>query len=342
MILNEYKNPSHVILHMLIGLVTCVCFIFIFINFFLEKYFLASFELFGCLINLFLLITFKKIIQSSFVNQFILGYSFYILSSMMVIFFSDNVTSLVYVWIFLIPCIGYVVNGIRTGFWITGTFSAITFCIYLFNSHSEYGSFQTSQLLNVLFAILVAWILTHIYETIRGDMTEKLVELATLDPLTKLKNRGHFYKVYRTFTGRKVGLILLDLDCLKRINKQYGYLAGDVLLLDTAKILKRLTENKVENAHLFRIGDDEFAILMPTTDCQDCLTLSKKLFATISQNPTRFKNYVLSPNVSMALACIEADGNNLDELMMATYKLLKQAKQSDNDKIAVAIDCAVY
>ncbi len=335
---DEYKRPSHVILHTLMYLATGVCFIFIFINFFLGKYFLAGFEVFGCLINLVLLTKFKKIIQSPFINQFILGYSLYLLSAMMVIFFSDNVTSLVYVWIFLIPCIGYVVNGIRTGFWITAIFSLISFCIYLFNSHNAYGSFQMPQLLNVLFAILVAWILAHIYETIREDMTEKLVELATLDPLTKLKNRGHFYEMYRRFRGEKVGLILLDLDCLKRVNKQYGYLAGDVLLLDIAKIL---TANKMNNTNLFRIGDDEFAILMPTTDCQDCLALSKKLFAKIAQTPTRFKNYVLTPDISMALSCIDADGNNLDELMTATYDLLKQAKQSDSDKIAVAVDCAI-
>ncbi len=338
MVLDEYKRPNYVILHALMYLVTGVCFIFIFINFFLEKYFLASFEFFGCLINLFLLITFKKIIQSSFINQFILGYSFYILSSMMMVFLNDNVTSLVYVWMFLIPCVGYIVNGIRAGFWMTGSFSAITFFIYLFKSQAEYGTINITQLLNVLFALLVSWILAHIYEKMKENMTGKLVELTTIDPLTKLKNRGYLYRVYQKFRGKKVGLILLDLDCLKLVNKQYGYLAGDILLMDVSRIL---IENKVDNAHLFRIGDDEFAILMPTTDCSNCLSLTKQIFAEIKQNKTMFKNHVIQPKLGMAISCIQADGNNLDELLTDTYELLKQAKRSQDDRIAVSVDCAV-
>lgn len=64
--------------------------------------------------------------------------------------------------------------------------------------------------------------------------------------------------------NRSGALLLCDVDCLKRINDQYGHVAGDECLKEVAQILAYMVR---QNDILGRYGGDEFLIFMP--DCRD-------------------------------------------------------------------------
>ncbi len=333
--IDEHKQPNYIGLHTLIFLTTCVCFIFVFINFFEHREILSALELFICIINIILLISFKKIIQSRFADKFVISYSCSLLLAITLLFSFTKINTLSYIWIFLIPCIGYVVNGIRLGFRLTTIFNSLTFTLYLLNNYWEYEQFSLTQFSNIMFSAVVAWIIIHRNEAIKNKMNKKLAKLAISDPLTKLKNREELYKTYHQYSDTMMSIAIINIDCIKDINNKYGYLAGDVVLINVANLVM---ENKKLDADAFRIGDDEYAILRPNSDAEACLTAVRDLYAKIVQQRIVLKDTVIDDaKISIALTSIKSDGNNLDDLLKKANALLQQARNSKTDKFAVSL-----
>ncbi len=330
----ELEQPNHIILHTLMVLVSCLCAVFVVINLIEEEYFLSALETLVCLFNLISLFKFKKIMQSTFANKFVIGYSCFILITLVVVFLQGSKENLTYIWLFLIPCISYVVNGIRLGFWLTAIFSLLTLMIYLSSGYASDELFNLTQFFNILCSLIVIWIIIHKNETIKNNMNDKLVKLATIDPLTELKNREQLYKIYRQYKDTMMSLAIIDIDCIRHINDNHGYLAGDVVLINIAKVIM---ENKQSDAHAFRIGDDEFAILIANVDAEVCLPSIRELFAKMVHHKIVFKNILIDTKISIALSSIKSDGNNLDALLQKANELLQQAKYSQTDKIAVSL-----
>lgn len=101
-------------------------------------------------------------------------------------------------------------------------------------------------------------------------------EKARTDLLTQLPNRHAFdeHMLSETFFGvdtkNTFALILLDLDGLKLLNHNLGHQEGDSLLVYAAKELKISCE-LLDSVNLFRIGGDNFVILLPQDQISDML-----------------------------------------------------------------------
>lgn len=96
--------------------------------------------------------------------------------------------------------------------------------------------------------------------------TSHQLQIAKHDPLTLLPNRGLFYEKLATFfevsqkEGKKLALILLDLDNFKPVNDTYGHDAGDALL---GQVALRITAVVGDFGITARLGGDEFVVLLP-------------------------------------------------------------------------------
>ncbi len=97
----------------------------------------------------------------------------------------------------------------------------------------------------------------------RKRIEETLKYSSTHEPLTGLFNRGYYEEeIKRLSAGRQfpVGVIMMDIDGLKKINDKFGHAAGDELLKSFASVLqKEFRSNDV----VARIGGDEFSVLLP-------------------------------------------------------------------------------
>jgi len=98
-------------------------------------------------------------------------------------------------------------------------------------------------------------------------MVAQLQQMATTDSLTGLTNRallndriGQALKTAQRYSDREVVLMLLDLNHFKEINDTLGHDAGDAVLCEVARRLRRVVR-KMDT--LARLGGDEFAILLP-------------------------------------------------------------------------------
>ncbi len=105
----------------------------------------------------------------------------------------------------------------------------------------------------------------------------KLVFAGTHDELTGLYNRAYYEnEVKRLSAGRDepVGVIMIDIDGLKYVNDNFGHGKGDLLIKESAEIIKNAFR---ENDVVARIGGDEFAILLPKTDSDEVVEVIQRI-----------------------------------------------------------------
>jgi diguanylate cyclase (GGDEF)-like protein len=114
------------------------------------------------------------------------------------------------------------------------------------------------------------------------ELYESAREAALRDSLTGLGNHRAFQEaVARMVEGaRRYGtafsLVLIDIDEFKRINDTRGHAVGDQLLAEVGALI---SETVRHSDAAFRVGGDEFALLLPHTDLGGAITLSRRLLA---------------------------------------------------------------
>ena len=114
---------------------------------------------------------------------------------------------------------------------------------------------------------------------------KRLSEVAITDPLTGLRNHRAFHEdLSRSLqragrTGVPVALALLDLDELKKINDNLGHGAGDDLLTKLARVMRETVRG---SDCAYRIGGDEFAVILDGTRAWNALEFTHRLQATMT------------------------------------------------------------
>jgi len=114
------------------------------------------------------------------------------------------------------------------------------------------------------------------------DLYERARLDSLIDPLTGLGNHRAFQEEFARQVedarrqGVPLALILIDLDDLKRINDEQGHAGGDALLAATGHLLGR---DARRGDRAFRVGGDEFAVLMPRTNLDNATLTAKRLLA---------------------------------------------------------------
>jgi diguanylate cyclase (GGDEF)-like protein len=137
-------------------------------------------------------------------------------------------------------------------------------------------------------------------------------QLTITDDTTGLHNVRHLYHVLDRELRRSkksrmpLSLAFLDLDRFKLVNDAHGHLVGSELLALTGQKLQELSRKQ---DLCFRYGGDEFVILMPETDAETALELTKIMHRTLIETQFRMKNGLkLNVSASVGLASSPSDG----------------------------------
>jgi diguanylate cyclase (GGDEF)-like protein len=170
------------------------------------------------------------------------------------------------------------------------------------------------------------------------DELKKLQVNAATDPLTGLHNRRFFDEACEKELnrakryGHTLSFVLLDLHKLKEVNDQRGHLEGDTILQLAATTLRK-TLRASDTA--FRIGGDEFALLLPQTDLEQATTLCRRVR---SQYETELRPLRLGVGVTLdfGVAVYPQDGDQQRPLLgLADERLyeLKHAGRSSSSRV---------
>ncbi len=162
-----------------------------------------------------------------------------------------------------------------------------------------------------------------VFKYIRSN--NKIITMSIYDSLTGLLNR-HFLNSYQAnaFAAAKrkeykVGILLLDLDYFKKINDTYGHSVGDMVLVETARILKSSTRT---DDMVFRLGGDEFLLILPEVENMERLMSAKKQLFNRFEQEFHVSGYPIKISPSIGCAIFPEDGNDLDTLLHEADKLM--------------------
>lgn len=154
--------------------------------------------------------------------------------------------------------------------------------------HSPIESIETAILSNVsIFCRDVSIFLDN------RVLRNRLSYWAKTDGLTKLGNRAAYENAiafYETSLDNEIGLFLIDVNGLKEMNDKQGHEAGDALLKTVADRLKKVFSKY--NAQIYRIGGDEFIVILQQEDLDKSDEIIEALIASQDKpvkNPTRGK-----------------------------------------------------
>jgi diguanylate cyclase (GGDEF)-like protein len=103
-----------------------------------------------------------------------------------------------------------------------------------------------------------------------------LRDLATSDPLTGLRHQGPFGERLATSRPGHTAMLAIDIDGFKAINDTYGHQAGDAALVDLARALSGALRTGDE---LFRVGGDEFAVVVDVQRLEEATGVAERLVA---------------------------------------------------------------
>ncbi len=155
------------------------------------------------------------------------------------------------------------------------------------------------------------------------------------DALTGLLNRkslsAHFAEVAKQaeLTGRDVCLVVMDLDHFKLVNDEHGHAAGDAVLRDTAEVMR----NNVRSFELvYRVGGEEFLVLMPGVDRQGGRIVADRLREALAQA----RPGGLSVTASFGVAMASGNAVEFEPLFEAADKALYRAKDEGRNRVVLA------
>ena len=166
---------------------------------------------------------------------------------------------------------------------------------------------------------------------IEYDELKTLQVNAVTDPLTGLYNRRLFSESFEKELNRArryglpMGLVILDLHRFKEVNDRHGHPKGDDVLRAAATTLKKALRT---SDSAFRIGGDEFALLLPQTDPQQALALSHRV-ETVFVEVLQTLSLGFSVNMDHGVATFPEDGDQPDQLIHVADERLYRVKHAE-------------
>ncbi|PVZ61773.1 hypothetical protein C9422_04900 [Pseudomonas sp. B1(2018)] len=177
----------------------------------------------------------------------------------------------------------------------------------------------------------------HMEQEAQGyrEHLEEQRQKALVDPLTGLPNRAawserldHEVKQWQQH-GNTLLLAMLDLDHFKRINDNYGHLAGDKVLKIIASVLRKRLRG---TDFIARFGGEEFVLLMPSTVPAAGLKLLESLRASIEACPFHFKGEPVTITVSVGMSAFRP-GEHSDQVLKRADQALYRAKNAGRNRV---------
>lgn len=190
-------------------------------------------------------------------------------------------------------------------------------------------------IINLFVAVVVTLVVILVANLTVGGYQQKLEEMASQDKLTGVLNRQMFDGILKQMMkfaerkGQKLSLVIFDLDHFKKVNDNYGHLAGDEVLrsvVDTVRDILR------ESDIICRWGGEEFFLLFPECDLEQAQSLAEKMRKEIEEHFFVFAGKTIRITASFGVAEY-ANGESDSELINRADQALLSAKNSGRNRV---------
>ena len=169
---------------------------------------------------------------------------------------------------------------------------------------------------------------------------KKLKEVATYDPLTKLKNRltlENDVEVLITLSKKNhvpFALAIIDIDFFKEVNDGFGHLAGDYVLKELAVLMLGITR---AYDHLYRVGGEEFVLVLNRVKLDEMIAILEKLRSKVEAHKFDYEGENINITISVG-ACHISQLNlaRVQDILRVSDQALYSAKNSGRNSVRLA------
>ncbi|MBJ6136196.1 GGDEF domain-containing protein [Marinobacter litoralis] len=178
---------------------------------------------------------------------------------------------------------------------------------------------------------------SYVFAMRNKEQRDRLEQLATIDPLTGVKNRRSMDQeldlaaANAERTGLPYALVILDIDHFKAINDEYGHGVGDTVLCDLVGLI---AENTRRTDQLFRYGGEEFVVLFPGVDGKNL----KTVVANLQQGLRKSLKGPGGPVTSSFGVAMLRHGESVASWLARADHALYRAKESGRDRVVYGDD----
>jgi diguanylate cyclase (GGDEF)-like protein len=201
-----------------------------------------------------------------------------------------------------------------------------------------YGLFSWSAQISRLIMMLTASALSIALVS----RSQRLLQLATSDPLTGLFNRGYVddrlaMELSRARRyGKALAVAVVDADHFKTLNDTHGHAAGDVVLKKLAGLLRASFRQSDTTG---RYGGEEFVVILPETDMETARRKVESLREAIANSPMELadRRETLYVTISAGLASFPEDGEDAAELFATADERMFEAKREGRNRVVAGL-----
>lgn len=195
-----------------------------------------------------------------------------------------------------------------------------------------------SYALYAVMLVLLAWqammlvmpALSYIH-TLRG----RLHNLAAADGLTGLYNRSMLFKVAGMLISsarrhkQELAVLSVDIDGCQKINEKYGRAGGDMAI----KVIAETMAEQLRTSDVIgRVGGNEFALFLPSTDEYRGSLVAEKLRTAVEAIPFSIGDSNIVLTISIGIADIQPHHKSPDDMLRAAEYALRSAKQAGRNR----------
>jgi len=184
--------------------------------------------------------------------------------------------------------------------------------------------------------LLVTTLITNIFLEMIDKLQKHLVEQSGIDPLTGALNRREMDLVLRDALDRKrrrntrASMLVIDIDEFKSVNDTYGHAAGDRVLRETALLIQSRCRHMDK---LFRIGGEEFMLVLPDTFGDGAARLAEELRLLVSEG-----NFIEDREITISIGVSELNaGESIDEWIKRGDDALYSAKCNGRNQVVESL-----
>lgn len=262
-------------------------------------------------------------------------------------FLQRNKSTINFLLIFLLP----ILVGLTTA-WFSPIKNAliimgIAICFLIYSYIIFAGKYIISPVATALITMILSFIILNIFKLVfeekeKKEITvekEKYYEMATVDGLTQLYVARYFRQRLKEEIEKalkentQLSFIMIDLDNFKKVNDVYGHEQGNIVLRETAQIIKNTLRSQSDIAA--RYGGEEMAIILPNTEVSIAFQVANRIREKMASHTfSGFKGFKQITG-SFGVSNLPEHAQNETELVERADEALYISKKTGKNKVTM-------
>lgn len=185
----------------------------------------------------------------------------------------------------------------------------------------------------------------YAHENLDLILHDKNYRAATVDSGTEIFNKQYLTDSLKAevkfarMTKRPLSIIYYDLDFFKKVNDTYGHNAGDLVLKESASLVKSIIRKEDIQG---RFGGEEFIILLPNTELRKAVELAERIRQSLENHPFKLeiednhgkRTISHKQTISLGVALFSEEMTEPTQLLEAADKKLYHSKHTGRNKVS--------